>query len=567
MKRYFTVLLLMLMAGATRAQVVKMDINNISAPIIPKGLFFRDTGNTDVFETLKDSATSTIYASNLWFSGIRPSDSLLKFSYSRYNDTNYFNAYSTGPLSVVAGSGGGLKRDYGLGTNTTLQQNNWNKVFVVYKSQIDVFKTWFDCLMDPLCDTSVAYPGYRIPQELLDWPAHGDVSLDEDYNLSPFIDYNLDGIYDPNDGDYPCIKGDKYAKIIMNDLGDLNIYARQTIGVEIHVGVYAYDTFALHPLANTIFVEYDIINRSTDSLVDVVTSAYADFDIGCSSDDYVGTFPGLNTIFAYNADQIDDNCYLHQNPFDTIPPAQGITVLNHSLSGSMYYTGTNSFISGEPSNGISVRNYQQNKWLNGQPLVVGYTGVPGYSGATTTNAQFAFPQDTIIGGQMWTEVNSTPSSANPSGSRKMLANVNHTVFAPGDVIELDLAYVYSRSDTGTNLTSIDKLKTDVSYIQWFYNNLNPSNCYISSGGPLSLEELTANMLTIFPNPSNGLVNIKIDESVEVSRIEILDLSGKVIDVIKPTTNSIQLDNLSRGAYLVKMVDIKQRQLVKRLIRN
>ena len=64
-------------------------------------------------------------------------------------------------------------------------------------------------------------PGYIIPNDILNWPAHGDTTLGNSLGMlpyiAPFIDVDNDDIYNPSQGDYPCIKGDEAVYIVMND--------------------------------------------------------------------------------------------------------------------------------------------------------------------------------------------------------------------------------------------------------------------------------------------------------------------------------------------------------------
>ena len=45
--------------------------------------------------------------------------------------------------------------------------------------------------------------GYAIPSYFYDYPAHGNTALNQDFYLSPFLDYDGNGFYDPSSGDYP----------------------------------------------------------------------------------------------------------------------------------------------------------------------------------------------------------------------------------------------------------------------------------------------------------------------------------------------------------------------------
>lgn len=72
--------------------------------------------------------------------------------------------------------------------------------------------------------------------------------------------------------------------------------------------------------------------------------------------------------------------------------------------------------------------------------------------------------------------------------------------------------------------------------------------------PLSTETLNSNALTIYPNPSNGILYIA-SEKLEVVSVEIYDLNGRIVfsDKNFNTENTIDIQHLQAGMYLVKMI--------------
>jgi allantoicase len=72
--------------------------------------------------------------------------------------------------------------------------------------------------------------------------------------------------------------------------------------------------------------------------------------------------------------------------------------------------------------------------------------------------------------------------------------------------------------------------------------------------------------SIYPNPSNGIVNITLG-NYENSTISIYDLNGKKVKELKTNElNNITLDlsSLKKGAYIVKLSD-KEKLVSKQLI--
>ena len=72
----------------------------------------------------------------------------------------------------------------------------------------------------------------------------------------------VDGFYNPNDGDYPLIKGSQAIFFIYNSERSFGLLASGKIkGL-----AYAYGNSADSALENTIFIDYEIINRSVITL-------------------------------------------------------------------------------------------------------------------------------------------------------------------------------------------------------------------------------------------------------------------------------------------------------------
>ncbi|SDX56037.1 GEVED domain-containing protein [Aequorivita viscosa] len=79
---------------------------------------------------------------------------------------------------------------------------------------------------------------------------------------------------------------------------------------------------------------------------------------------------------------------------------------------------------------------------------------------------------------------------------------------------------------------------------------------------LGNDDFTLNKITYFPNPTENEINIKSD--LPLSKITIYDIAGKVIQVIKPDSNNVQLDlsYLSNGIYLAKVITKQEVQTFK-----
>ena len=75
--------------------------------------------------------------------------------------------------------------------------------------------------------------------------------------------------------------------MIFNDKGNIHTETGgDPIGMEIRAQAFA---FATNDEVNSMtFYNYELINRSTQTLTNTFFGVYLDSDIGCSFDDYVG---------------------------------------------------------------------------------------------------------------------------------------------------------------------------------------------------------------------------------------------------------------------------------------
>lgn len=103
----------------------------------------------------------------------------------------------------------------------------------------------------------------------------------------------------------------------------------------------------------------------------------------------------------------------------------------------------------------------------------------------------------------------------------------------------------------------------------------PSPLYNYGGGLLwksSSESLNdkelANVIKVYPNPSNGIFNIDFASKTDVSKIEVYDEKGSLIlsKVDEAISNTIDIAKQPKGMYIVKIYT-KNETIVKKIIRS
>lgn len=73
-------------------------------------------------------------------------------------------------------------------------------------------------------------------------------------------------------------------------------------------------------------------------------------------------------------------------------------------------------------------------------------------------------------------------------------------------------------------------------------------------------------IQLYPNPTSGIVNLSVTKGMEISKVEVYDISGKRLQVQK-NTKRINLENFSAGIYFVKIVDAEGAKTTKKVIKK
>ncbi len=123
------------------------------------------------------------------------------------------------------------------------------------------------------------------------------------------------------------------------------------------------------------------------------------------------------------------------------------------------------------------------------------------------------------------------------------SNFDLTALATGEWVELSNMVTLGEASVNSNFQIVLKeanYGTGTFYID---------DITITESTATGLDEKTANMLSVYPNPANGFVNI---ETVEGSVISIYSLSGKMIKSINNAAafTTISTSEMDKGIYLV-----------------
>ena len=402
-----------------------MEFNNVRALIHTGGDMFWDLLSEVKYEVPKNSLKHSMFLSSLWLGGTDVNQQL-RIAAQRYR-TNGVDFW-TGPLDTS-----------GTAEITPEVCAEWDKHFIITRQEVDKFVAWFN---DP-----EAHTDYVIPNSILDWPAHGDVSKGQAYYMAPFYDEDGNGFYDPYKGDYPyydlkneeCNRSrDRVSKrfgditfwFVFNDKGNIHKETEgDAIGLEVQAQQFAFATN--DEINNMTFTNYRIINRSTFTLIETYFGTNFDPDLGYPQDDYVGCDVKRGLGYCYNGKAVDGSGATGH--YGANPPAIGVdffegpfqdpdnldnpqdsacnAFINGSINGLnfgdgeidnerwgmrrlVYYcnsgTGCDFQVQGDPSIAVHYYAYLRGYWKDGTRMVYGGNGHIG-SCTSCEYADFMFP--------------------------------------------------------------------------------------------------------------------------------------------------------------------------------
>ncbi|MFA7273216.1 MAG: T9SS type A sorting domain-containing protein [Crocinitomicaceae bacterium] len=324
------------------------QFNDVAALLQQGGRLFENPGtNTAGYEIPKGSGLKAIFAGSLWMGGV-DANGQLKLAAVRFKQLG--NDFWAGPLSVTLGSGNydpsvpagdDVVRDFGSADILSSQCDAYDKFFTIQKGEVKNFKIWWD-YDQGITTTPVEKPNNEIMQRIINWPAHGDIGLNQDYYLAPFYDNDGGGSYNPiEEGDYPwyddilgrddiacgvdrriSLFGDETHWWVFNDKGNIhNETGGDPIGMEIRAQAFA---FATNDEVNRMtFYNYELINRGVQTLYNTYFSQWLDPDLGNANDDYVGCDVSRGLGYAFNGDNNDETASANIG-YGVNPPAIGI---------------------------------------------------------------------------------------------------------------------------------------------------------------------------------------------------------------------------------------------------
>ncbi len=563
-------------SGVTNNNYKYLDINRVKAAIMNRGDMWWNLGGNGGpgYEVPKTNipfgGVHSAYAASLWLGGLDASNQLHTAAQT-YRQTG--NDFWPGPLDTLNAS---------ADTATFI---NYDKIWKVSYIEINNFITNFN-------NGNIAANTYTPTNDILTWPAKG--TGNHSRNLAPFVDINNNGIYDPLvGGDYPKIKGDETLYYIFND--NFTTHSETgglPFGVEVHAMAYAYGCPGIlngrNELAYTTFYDYKIYNRSNNNYHSMYIGFWTDADLGCYTDDYIGSSINDNLGFIYNSTGTDASC-AGTNGYNNYPPAAGTTVLKGPLAptGDGVDNNNNGFTdeAGEeclmnifdyynnnigafptqttnPANKYHYYNYLQGRWKDSTFFTYGGNA---YGGITPT--KWVYPGD-LCPSTGWNEF----TAGNLAGDRRFIVSSGPFNLNAKQMTEVEYAYVWSVDSfvINSNLGSACKLISDAQKVKSFYSATIP-NCLLSINIGINEQNNFSSQFSIYPNPANSMVYIYSEPYFNSkTTVKIMDVLGKTIltkQMDDLNHSGININELNSGVYFITVNFDNNKSIVKKFVKQ
>ncbi|MCD4729396.1 MAG: T9SS type A sorting domain-containing protein, partial [Bacteroidales bacterium] len=548
-----------------------LDINNVNAILNCFGSQFEIPRlSWAKYIVLKNSGKTSIFSNAFWIGGVDEANDL--------HLSSGFSDYYPGPVSDIY---------------DTLYDSKWFKVWKLTKEEVSYHKSnWWQS-------------GYQPIENIASWPGNGDLELGQTEQIAPYYDYNNDGFYDPMAGDWPVIKGDQALFFVYNDAR--NVYTlneRHPLGIEIRAMAYAFNEPTDSALWHTTFLHYEIANKSDTTYYETFVGSFNDIDLGNAWDDYIGCDVEGGYYFGYNGEDNDSSI---TPPGDSIshnygyhPPAQAVMILGGpymdddgidnpkydannqqicdmsinglnfgdtivdnerlGMTGFMYANNGGPYYCIDPQYDPEYYGFMRGYWKDYTRALYGGNGHIS-SSASGPICNFIYPGDSDTcnwgtngilpnggynqNGLFWTE----EQVGNDPGDRRGLGSSGPFTFKPGDIHEIDLAFVWARDYDGDPWSSVELLKQRCKSIKEKFEN-NPD---FFSG----IKNYTEHnkQLIIYPNPVYEELTINMPQKVIHGYISIFNIKGeKLIESEFSDTHEmvINIRQLQQGLYIVKL---------------
>ncbi|MCT4663717.1 MAG: hypothetical protein N4A45_00620, partial [Flavobacteriales bacterium] len=399
-----------------------LDINNQRIPLQNDGrAFLRLTGlpeGSKGFEESqipKGSNRSTIFSQDLWL-GALLSDSSIKVS---------------GELTYSKIELG--KRKAGI-SDSERNTSSKKAVWKIYRQEIIKHRKQYKD------------PEYIMHESILNWPAKKSTDIVNEDELAPFQDMNNNGYYDPENGDFPLIRGEQAVFTIFHYDDPNNSNALN--GVQVNLMLYGFINRGTI-LDDIIFANYKIINKNKEDFLDFRLGNLNNYSLGQGVVRQIASDSTTNSFFAYNQKFLSPNNGVDQTP------VYGVRSLSNTLDYSFSLRRITNSPIGIPQTKEDFWNYLNGRFKDSTTIADHYQ--------SHESNKFMYPV-----GKNWTI---------PGYSLEFNVGIHNLGALPaGESTCIDMAYILASNTQKSTPKTIEKFRKMAAGVKTIYD-YDYSGCY------------------------------------------------------------------------------------------
>lgn len=419
-----------------------------------------------------------------------------------------------------------------------------NKIWRVTRADIDAHRADFadNGQIDQPVAAVFAWPGNGNP---FFSQYNGGVNLTfSPYGLAGFYDADLDGTYNPAQGDFPSIElrgcpGDHYPDEMLwwvfhdRRTQPHPVSKSPALDVEVQVTAFAYNCQENSALGNTVFTRFKLINLGNENLEETYFALYNDYNIGDGTQEYAGCNPGRQMVFAYPG-----------NPSQGYFPALAVDFMRGPLAEQPAGFGELQLHSAVPFDPAQLLSpavfFNLMKGLNPDGAPAANNGLPYPDNPLAPNGQ------------------SELTAGNTPGNRAAVAAYGPFQLQPGAVNELFTAHLFAdNSGLDAAVSNVQPLYKQSDLLQGFFDNCfaEPAPASLCQKVFTNTSGAPATALRCFPNPAKGSFDIE-DQAAGIHRATIYNLQGQPLLDQRwpgaPAAVSIQVAQWAPAVYVVRV---------------
>ena len=321
-------------------------------------------------------------------------------------------------------------------------------------------------------------------------------------------------------------------------LESFTFYLSRTITTSTSIISYIHTFTSTTPSGGTTVFFSTTFNTVTNTITNTFTTQYSTGNFGGQGDKFIGVKFNIdgNTHYGWIRVQVSANAnqlILKDYAYEATPETEIIT----------------GQIPTSPATDITVSDISDNH--NGSDMQIGFTRISDESLASEYRIMVVKSVNAASFDLAAAEAVNTNFTSVNTGTTEVITLSDNAADTDGDLITEDVPYKIFI------LTIADGTNSNI-------NALSDGSDEIILRSSTSAKTLTSDNFIIYPNPSNGIFNIKT-KNTDNYKIEIKDINGKNVFSTAKNTNFIDISNNSPGIYYIKLITPDSKSFVKKII--